>query len=98
MDLEECRVDNRWILLGTVTFDLAPEVVSLARACLREWLGADHPVWEKVELVVSELVANSVVHATRGRPYGNKVTLTVSSTEERIYIQVIDPGGPPWTP
>ncbi|MEV7005531.1 ATP-binding protein [Streptosporangium sp. NPDC051022] len=98
MDLEESCVESRWTLLGAATFDLAPEVVSQARARLREWLGTEHPAYERTELVVSELVANSVVHSTRGRPYGNKVTLTVTSSEDRIYVQVIDPGGPPWNP
>ncbi|MEU1730451.1 ATP-binding protein [Streptosporangium sp. NPDC020145] len=98
MDLEESRLDNRWTLLGAETFALAPEVVSEARARLRQWLGTDHPVYESAELVVSELVTNAVVHSTRGRLYGNKVNLTVTGSETRIYIQVIDPGGPSWTP
>ncbi|GAA3136830.1 ATP-binding protein [Streptosporangium carneum] len=98
MDLEESRVENRWTLLGAATFELAPEVVSQARFRLREWLGEDHPAYEKAELVVSELVTNSVVHSTKGRPYGNKVTLTVTSSADRIYVQVVDPGGPPWNP
>ncbi|WP_433246478.1 ATP-binding protein [Streptosporangium sp. CA-135522] len=43
-----------------------PGSASRAREEVREWLGEEHPAYETVRLVVSELVTNAVRHARPG--------------------------------
>lgn len=67
--------------------------VSLAR----RWVGdvlrvAGHLDVERARLVMSELVANAVLHTDSGRP-GGLVTVEINSIgQERVHIQVIDEG------
>ncbi|PZG17543.1 ATP-binding protein, partial [Spongiactinospora gelatinilytica] len=42
-------------------------------------------------LVVSELVANAVVHGTRGLAYG-QVTVRMTGTDQQVHVEVIDQG------
>jgi len=69
-----------------------PEQVSAARAFIRQVLGGEHPGVDRVILLTSELVTNSVRHSD-SRHEGGTVTITVTAAPERIRVEVIDDGG-----
>jgi anti-sigma regulatory factor (Ser/Thr protein kinase) len=75
-----------------------PEQVSAARAFIRQVLGIGHPGLERVTLLTSELVTNSVNHS-HSRLDGGTITVTVrpvksSTGAGRVRVEVQDDGGP----
>src|SRR2546422_7306869 len=83
-------------------FHLPPraQAVRMGRQSVRQVLsGAPHEVLERIELLVSELVTNSVTHAALS-PEQN-VDLKVLTRPGRVRVEVADPGshfepeGPP---
>ena len=70
-----------------------PEQVGVARRFVRQVLGACHPGLERVTLLTSELVTNSVNHSD-SRLDGGTITVTVRGTAGRVRVEVTDDGGP----
>ena len=70
-----------------------PEQVGVARGFVRQVLGAHHPGIERVTLLTSELVTNSVNHSD-SRLDGGTITVTVRSAADRVRVEVTDDGGP----
>jgi anti-sigma regulatory factor (Ser/Thr protein kinase) len=70
-----------------------PEQVGVARGFVRQVLGACHPGIERVTLLTSELVTNSVNHSD-SRLDGGTITVTVRSAADRVRVEVTDDGGP----
>jgi len=70
-----------------------PEQVSVARSFVRQVLGCDHPGTERVTLLTSELVTNSVNHSD-SRLEGGTITVTVRTAPDRVRVEVRDDGGP----
>src|SRR6202046_637125 len=70
-----------------------PEQVSVARAFIRQVLGVGHPGTERVTLLTSELVTNSVNHSD-SRLEGGTITVTVRTAADRVRVEVQDDGGP----
>jgi len=70
-----------------------PEQVSVARGFVRQVLGAGHPGTERVTLLTSELVTNSVNHSD-SRLDGGIITVTVRTAADRVRVEVTDDGGP----
>ncbi|GGS64100.1 ATP-binding protein [Planobispora rosea] len=79
-------------ILGEACLALDPASTAQARACVREWIGADHRAYENVRLATSELVTNAAVHADRGRA-GSLIVLTLTRVTNLLYLEVTDPGG-----
>src|ERR1700693_4693478 len=69
-----------------------PEQVSVARAFIRQVLGVGHPGIERVTLLTSELVTNSVNHSD-SRLEGGGITVTVRTAADRVRVEVTDDGG-----
>ena len=69
-----------------------PEQVGVARAFVRQVLGAGHPGIERVTLLTSELVTNSVSHSD-SRLDGGSITVTVRAAGT-VRVEVTDDGGP----
>jgi anti-sigma regulatory factor (Ser/Thr protein kinase) len=76
----------------SMVFDGRPEQVSAARAFVRQVLGIGHPGAERVALLTSELVTNSVKHSN-SRTAGGTVTVTLRVAADRILVEVADDGG-----
>src|ERR1700722_3675471 len=70
-----------------------PEQVSVARAFIRQVLGVGHPGTERVTLLTSELVTNSVNHSD-SRLAGGTITVTVRTAGNVVRVEVTDDGGP----
>ena len=70
-----------------------PEQVGVARSFVRRVLGHDHPGTERVTLLTSELVTNSVNHSDSRRD-GGQITVTVRISADRVRVEVRDDGGP----
>jgi anti-sigma regulatory factor (Ser/Thr protein kinase) len=70
-----------------------PESVRAARRMVREVLGEEHPAAETVQLVLSELVTNAIVHSQSGAP-GGTVTVALCPGPSGVLVQVRDDGGP----
>jgi anti-sigma regulatory factor (Ser/Thr protein kinase) len=70
-----------------------PEQVGLARAFVRQVLGHGHPGTERVTLLTSELVTNSVNHSDSRRE-GGSITVTVRTSADCVRVEVQDDGGP----
>ncbi|MBT2229473.1 ATP-binding protein [Nonomuraea sp. NEAU-A123] len=66
------------------------ESVSHARSEVRRWLGGHHPCVDDAVLAASELVTNALRHSA-ARPY-DFISLTVTTTEDMVYVEVRDPG------
>jgi anti-sigma regulatory factor (Ser/Thr protein kinase) len=80
-------------LLGVVDLPGAVTSVSVARAYVRELLReSGHPELERVELLVSELVANAVQHSNSGRRAHGVVRLVVADNGHTLHVDVIDEG------
>ena len=76
---------------------LAGRVENIGRA--REFvvaaLGASHPCAGVLQLIVSELVTNSIVHTRSGWDGGTvTVALALASDGQRVRVEVTDDGGP----
>jgi len=76
------------------TLDLprTAEAPRLARQSVQHRAGAqlDHPEREIVEILMTELVTNAVVHAGRGA--GEKVIIRFAVAPERVRVEVCDRG------
>jgi anti-sigma regulatory factor (Ser/Thr protein kinase) len=70
-----------------------PEQVGVARAFVRQVLGFGHPGIERVTLLTSELVTNSVNHSASRRD-GGSIAITVRTSAECVRVEVQDGGGP----
>jgi len=70
-----------------------PEQVGVARAFVRQVLGYGHPGTERVTLLTSELVTNSVNHS-ESRLEGGTITVTVRTSADCVRVEVRDDGGP----
>ena len=70
-----------------------PEQVGVARAFVRQVLGCGHPGTERVTLLISELVTNSVNHSNSRRE-GGTITVTVRTSADCVRVEVQDDGGP----
>jgi anti-sigma regulatory factor (Ser/Thr protein kinase) len=70
-----------------------PEQVSVARAFIGQVLGAGHPGTERVALLTSELVTNSVNHSD-SRHDGGTIAVMVRTDADRVRVEVTDNGGP----
>jgi anti-sigma regulatory factor (Ser/Thr protein kinase) len=70
-----------------------PEQVSAARAFVRRVLGPGNPGAERVALLTSELVTNSVTHSN-SRLDGGTITVTVRASADHVRVEVRDDGGP----
>ncbi|HEY2277690.1 MAG TPA: ATP-binding protein [Streptosporangiaceae bacterium] len=70
------------------------EHVGRAREFVAATLGADHPGTAVLQLIVSELVTNSIVHSKSGSQIDGTVTLTLTGHSRRIRVAVTDCGGP----
>lgn len=75
---------------STITLRGVPESVSLARFRVGELLGEDHPAFDDVVLLVSEVVTNSVVHSGSGG--GGTVEMTVAVCPGAVLVEVRDAG------
>lgn len=70
-----------------------PESVRAARRMACQVLGDGHPAEDTVQLVVSELVTNAIVHSKSGAP-GGTVTVALCPGQGGLLVQVRDDGGP----
>ena len=70
-----------------------PEQVGVARAFVRQVLGTGHPGLDRVTLLTSELVTNSVSHSD-SRLDGGTIAVTVRAAADRVRVEVTDDGGP----
>ncbi|WP_328814405.1 ATP-binding protein [Nonomuraea cypriaca] len=72
-----------------------PSQVSRARGLVTAALGRDHPLYDDVVLLTSELATNAVLHTGSGA--GGSFTVTVTSSETAVRVHVADSGsdGPP---
>ncbi|PZG10574.1 ATP-binding protein [Nonomuraea aridisoli] len=72
-----------------------PSQVSRARGLVRDALGRDHPLYDDVVLLTSELATNAILHSRSGD--GGSFTVTVTSSEAAVRVLVEDAGsdGPP---
>jgi anti-sigma regulatory factor (Ser/Thr protein kinase) len=75
-----------------LVIDGVPEQVSAARAFVRRVLGSGHPGADRVALLTSELVTNSVEHSGSRRD-GGTITITLRAGADRILVEVADDGG-----
>ncbi|MFC4007333.1 ATP-binding protein [Nonomuraea purpurea] len=67
-----------------------PCEVSRARGLVRTALGRDHPLYDDVVLLTSELATNAILHSRSGA--GGSFTVTVSSSDHRVRVCVADSG------
>ena len=75
--------------------DGVPQAAGQARALVRDLLGASHPSVNDAELILSELVGNSVTHSRSGRDNGTLVIAVEMAPEPGdVHIKVRDAGGP----
>ncbi|WP_240777487.1 ATP-binding protein [Nonomuraea basaltis] len=72
-----------------------PSQVSRARGIVTAALGRDHPFYDDVVLLTSELATNAILHTRSGS--GGSFTVTVTSSESAVRVCVADAGsdGPP---
>jgi anti-sigma regulatory factor (Ser/Thr protein kinase) len=75
-----------------LVIDGVPGQVSAARAFIRRVLGGGHPGTERVTLLTSELVTNSVRHSDSRRD-GGTIAITVRVGADRVLVEVADDGG-----
>jgi anti-sigma regulatory factor (Ser/Thr protein kinase) len=68
------------------------ENISRAREFVTASLGAEHPCAGVLQLIVSELVTNSIVHSRSGRD-GGMVTVVITGDATRARVEVTDDGG-----
>jgi len=93
MAADPCRVASPDLATShSLVIDGKPEQVGAARAFIRRMLGSGHPGAERVSLLTSELVTNSVNHSD-SRMEGGTVTVRLWAGAERILVEVIDDGG-----
>jgi anti-sigma regulatory factor (Ser/Thr protein kinase) len=78
-------------LLVRRIFPGVPSSVGEVRRFLREVFGPDHPALGRVEVCVSELVTNCILHTDSGK--GGHVLVAVHVRAERLRVYVVDEGG-----
>jgi anti-sigma regulatory factor (Ser/Thr protein kinase) len=78
-------------VIGSLTIQARPELVSAARSFVVEALGEDDPAAEAAVLLASETVTNAVLHSNSRRP-GGTVTITVIEFGSGVRIEVADEG------
>jgi anti-sigma regulatory factor (Ser/Thr protein kinase) len=78
-------------LLERKIFPGIPSSVREVRCFLRDVLGADHPVLDRLEVCASELVTNALCHTESGR--GGQVLVAVDLRADRLRVYVVDEGG-----
>jgi anti-sigma regulatory factor (Ser/Thr protein kinase) len=88
--LAELEAWQRLVICGR------PEQVGVARAFVAQVLGTGHPGLDRVTLLTSELVTNSVNHSD-SRLEGGSITVTVrpvtvGTAADRIRVEVTDDG------
>jgi anti-sigma regulatory factor (Ser/Thr protein kinase) len=83
--LAELEAWHRLVICGR------PEQVGVARAFVRQVLGVGHPGLDRVTLLTSELVTNSVNHSD-SRLDGGTITVTVRAAADRVRVEVTDDG------
>ena len=69
------------------------EQVGVAREFVVTTLGAGHPCAGMVQLIVSELVTNSIVHSRSGARSDGTVTVRLAGDSHRVRVEVTDLGG-----
>ncbi|WP_181871385.1 ATP-binding protein [Sphaerisporangium album] len=80
-------------LLGSIELPATEISVSAARAYVRDLLiPCGCPRVDEVELLVTELVANSVSHSASGRREGGRIRVEVTATGDLTYVSVADEG------
>ncbi|MEV0383848.1 ATP-binding protein [Nonomuraea sp. NPDC050643] len=69
--------------------------MSRARGHVTSVLGREHPLYDDVVLLTSELATNAILHTRSGA--GGSFTVTVTSSESAVRVLVSDAGseGPP---
>lgn len=72
-----------------------PSQVSRARGLVTAALGRDHPLYDDVVLLTSELATNAILHTRSGD--GGSFTVSVFSSDTVVRVYVADGGsdGPP---
>lgn len=83
--LAELEAWQRLVICGR------PEQVGVARAFVRQVLGIGHPGLDRVTLLTSELVTNSVSHSD-SRLDGGTITVTIRPAADRVRVEVTDDG------
>jgi len=80
-------------ILGTMSVPSTLAAPRAARAVVRQWMPASVPpaVLQDAQLLISELVANSVQHA--GPADGTPITVSAGTMEGVVWFDVADPGG-----
>jgi anti-sigma regulatory factor (Ser/Thr protein kinase) len=68
------------------------ENIGRAREFVVTSLGAGHPCAGVLQLIVSELVTNAIVHSRSGRD-GGIVTVAITGDASRVRVEVTDEGG-----
>jgi anti-sigma regulatory factor (Ser/Thr protein kinase) len=73
----------------------SPSQVSRARGIVTAALGRDHPLYDDVVLLTSELATNAILHTRSGA--GGSFTVEVTRSESAVRVCVSDAGsdGPP---
>jgi anti-sigma regulatory factor (Ser/Thr protein kinase) len=78
-------------VIGSLTIQARPELVSAARSFVTKALGEDDPAADVAVLLVSETVTNAVVHSNSRRA-GGSVTITAVEIGGGVRIEVADEG------
>jgi anti-sigma regulatory factor (Ser/Thr protein kinase) len=78
-------------VIGSLTIQARPELVSAARSFVTKTLGEDDPAADVAVLLVSETVTNAVLHSNSRRA-GGSVTITAIEIGGGVRIEVADEG------
>jgi anti-sigma regulatory factor (Ser/Thr protein kinase) len=84
-------------VIGSLTIQARPELVSAARSFVIKALGEDDPAADVAVLLVSETVTNAVLHSNSRRA-GGSVTITAIQIGGGVRIEVADEGSEPSAP
>jgi anti-sigma regulatory factor (Ser/Thr protein kinase) len=76
----------------SITLPGRVENIGRAREFVTASLGMEHPCAGALQLIVSELVTNSIVHSRSGRD-GGMVTIVITGDATRVRVEVTDDGG-----
>jgi anti-sigma regulatory factor (Ser/Thr protein kinase) len=84
-----CALKSRRV---SVCLPARVDQVARARELVLTTMGAGHPCTGVLQLIVDELVTNSIVHSESGRRADGTVTVTLTSQSHRIRVEVTDAG------
>ncbi len=85
--MDHIRVDDARATEAELT--ARPEAASVARGLLQTLgNGLDHDVVERAQLLVTEVVANSVLHGTTSEP----IRVSMEASPETLHVRVSDCG------